>query len=197
MSAWRVTSWDRALARGTITSSVGTLPFDASVADVDHFHVGEEVEVSLQPAGASWVVTRIAPVSWRPPGSPPPRADLQPTIEKVRLLVRDRTLCLRGLEDDELLVIDVLPESYEDEHTLVFGGCVFVQMPPELRDCASVSAFAGDDFGRAHPELSRHWPVLGPERTVFRFEPREFGQCAGYVVALALTVRTRPSRMGG
>lgn len=42
---WRIATFDRAEGRGTITSDLGTLAFDAAVALVDDLVVGEEVEV--------------------------------------------------------------------------------------------------------------------------------------------------------
>ena len=75
MPNWRITAFDRTLARGICTSGIGALPFNASVALVDDFVLGEEVDVSLRrlPDGsaASYEVTRIVPTGWRSPFTAP------------------------------------------------------------------------------------------------------------------------------
>lgn len=84
---WRIAAWSRAEARGEIESALGRLPFDASVADVDDFDVGEAVEVRLAPAGDSWRVLRLWPdvPRFRPPersaAGPPLDADLAKGVD--------------------------------------------------------------------------------------------------------------------
>lgn len=45
---WRVTAWNRSLGRGSITSATGEVhDFDAGVATVGDFELGEEVDVEI------------------------------------------------------------------------------------------------------------------------------------------------------
>ncbi len=61
MASWKIVEWSRERARGVIASGIGRLPFDASVADVDDFVVGEAVGVKLARAGYSFRVLRLWP----------------------------------------------------------------------------------------------------------------------------------------
>jgi hypothetical protein len=183
MSAWRIASWDRVLARGTIASEVGELPFDAAIAMVDHFDVGEEVEVSLRRDGATYVVTSIAPVAWRAPDAPSPRIDHDAVLAEIASVVRGRSLRMRGLDEEDALTIAIEALSYEPSASIVLDWCVLVQLATGLRDLAAVSAYAASDFVRDCPDVAKHWPALDPRLTVFRFEPRFFTEKAGYVVA--------------
>ena len=192
MSAWRIASWDRELARGTITSALGELSFDAAVAMVDEFRLGEEVEVSLRREGESYVVTRIEPVAWRAPPAPAARVDHEPELARILSEARGRWLTVRGLDEDERLTIRIEPHSYEPSRSIVLVGCAFVQLATELDELASVSAYALGDFVRDCPDVAKHWPDLDPTFTVFRFEPRAFRAKAGYAVARG--IRLAPAR---
>jgi hypothetical protein len=62
LSEWRVLSWSRELGRGAITSPhFPRLEFDAAVADVDEFTVGEVVHVELDTSAAPPRVLRVWP----------------------------------------------------------------------------------------------------------------------------------------
>ena len=140
------------------------------------------VEVRLSPRGSSYDVERVRPVAWRAPSAPPRRAELGAVMGEIVDAVRDRRVVLRG-GDDESFVVAIEPESYQPQRSIVFAGAVFVQMAVEMEPVASISAFAADAFARECPDLAQHWPALIGDLTVFRFEPREFGEAAGYVVA--------------
>jgi hypothetical protein len=186
MSAWRIASWDRVLARGTIASEVGELPFDAAIAMVDHFDIGEEVEVSLRRDGASYVVTSIAPVAWRAPDAPAPRIDHDAVLAEIASVARGRSLTMRGLDEEGTLTIVIDAILHEPPASILLDGCIFVQLATELRDLAAVSAYAASDFVRDCPDVAKHWPALDPRLTVFRFEPHLFAEKAGYVVAYGI-----------
>ena len=56
-----IESWSRERGRGSVrATSFGSLPFDASVADVGGFVVGESVKVTLESVGGSFRVVRVA-----------------------------------------------------------------------------------------------------------------------------------------
>jgi hypothetical protein len=57
-----IESWSRERGRGSVRSETfGSLPFDAAVAEVGTFVVGESVTVTLEPAGGSFRVVRVTP----------------------------------------------------------------------------------------------------------------------------------------
>ena len=182
MGGWRVTAWDAVLARGTVESGVGALPFDAAVADVADFRLGEEVDVRLVSRDGAFVVANVRPVGWRDPPAPTPRPDFGPLLDAMRAAIANRTISMSAF-DGETLRLRIDPESYENERWLEFLGCVFIQMPFELEGVATVNAYASDDFARVSREVARHWPSLDAGLTVFRFEPTYFAAAAGYIVA--------------
>ena len=60
--SWRIIEWSRELGRGRIEGThAEPLDFDASVALVDDFRIGEEVYVELERSGDTWLVTKITP----------------------------------------------------------------------------------------------------------------------------------------
>ncbi|MEZ4329257.1 MAG: hypothetical protein R3B40_28775 [Polyangiales bacterium] len=70
MSGWKIIEWSQERARGRVESGAGVLDFDAAIADVDDFRVGESIELELVRDGATYRVLRIWPVAmrYRPPG---------------------------------------------------------------------------------------------------------------------------------
>lgn len=184
MWGWRISSFDRALARGTITSDVGTLTFDASVAVVDDFTVGEYVTVSLRrdaqrPGG--FEVTRISPARFRAPFDV---AETAPWTQEIAGWPRDlvgRRTWIESLDEGDLR-LRVEGDSYEPERAIVFGGVVMIQGPLELDDLAAVRSFHASDVLRVAPELARHWPPIPERCVVFRIDPVGFGVPL-YVVA--------------
>ena len=62
MSEWRILSWSSELGRGAITSPhFARVDFDAAIADVDDFTVGEVVHIELDPAAAPLRVRSVWP----------------------------------------------------------------------------------------------------------------------------------------
>lgn len=60
--SWRIAKWSKELGRGQIVGTMADpLDFDASLASVDDFRIGEEVHVELERDGTSWRVTKIWP----------------------------------------------------------------------------------------------------------------------------------------
>lgn len=59
---WTIAEWDRSRGVGVISSpDLGDLAFEAAVATVDDFMVGEAVEVALEPMDGSYRVSAIWP----------------------------------------------------------------------------------------------------------------------------------------
>lgn len=60
--SWRISKWSKELGRGQIVGTMADpLDFDASIAYVDDFRIGEEVHVELDREGDTWRVTKIWP----------------------------------------------------------------------------------------------------------------------------------------
>jgi hypothetical protein len=139
---WRVIQWSRELGRGRIGSPKSDpLDFDASVATVDDFEIGEEVRIELARKGDAWSVAQIQPAIGRftPPvdaGSIVP--DLRPEIadevrdvlKQVRLQERyevsnwtQTAIALRGEE------VYMYPPPSD---ILMFDSPVYVELPMRL-----------------------------------------------------------------
>ena len=189
MPNWRITAFDRTLARGICTSGIGALPFNASVALVDDFVLGEEVDVSLRrlPDGsaASYEVTRIVPTGWRSPFTAPSVSAPGTAIEHFLPDVTGRRAWLTTTDDD-VVRIQVEDDSYRPQRALVFAGAIFVQCPTEIDTIATIHAFAPADVLQLAPELGRHWPAIPANCTVFRIDPQRFGDAAAYVIARSI-----------
>lgn len=57
-----IESWSREHGRGSVNvTTFGSLPFDASVAEVGNFVVGESVLATVEPVGTSFRVVRVVP----------------------------------------------------------------------------------------------------------------------------------------
>lgn len=185
MVAWKIASFDRALARGTITCDLGTLVFDAGVAVVDDFVIGEEVVVRLSPnpkREGGYDVMRIAPMKYRAPYE---AALVRPIAEAIDAWVIDvlgRRAWIDRVEDD-CLHLRVEDDTYRPERAIVFGGVVMIQGPPEIEEIGAVRAFGPSDVLRAAPELARHWPAIPDRCGVFRVEPIGFADTALTVAA--------------
>lgn len=188
MAGWRVVSFDRAAGRGICTSGVGTVAFDASVAIVDDFVVGEEVDVTLRPlasAQGGYEVLRIAPTSFRPPFAASRIAAQTAEIDRWIAELVGRRVTLARVEDGDVL-LEVEDDTYQPRRALVFASASMIQMPMEIDALAILHAFASRDVAQAAPELVRHWPPLADEDVVFRLDPERFGQAPAYVVARAV-----------
>jgi hypothetical protein len=181
---WRVRSWDAARGGGVISSDAGELAFDASVAMVDRFEVGESVEVSLVRDPTGYRVTRIEPVAWRPPPSPPPIASLAAELRAIEQRLGGQT-CPAGLfvADERVQLRMDAPRPW----SVVFSGAAFVQAPLDL-DVARLSGFALGPF--LETEAAAGWPAaaLPVDLVAFRIEPDHFRGPVGYVVARHLHV---------
>lgn len=129
--SWRIAKWSKELGRGQIVGTMADpLDFDASLASVDDFRIGEEVHVELERDGTSWRVTKIWPddprfswpVSVRAPALDPAlEQSVQETLDRVQLQETYHLICreadalvLRGEEGyayppspDEIIVTGV------------------------------------------------------------------------------------------
>lgn len=192
MPGWRIASFDRVLARGTITSDLGTLPFDASVACVDDFARGEEVVVTLSPnpkREGGYDVTRIAPVKYRAPYEAQPIRPIADAIDTWLIEVIGRRAWIEGMVED-CLQLRVEDDSYRPERAIAFAGVVMIQGPPEIEEIGAVRAFGPSDVLRASPELARHWPTIPEHCVVFRVEPIGFASAALTVAASSIRLVT-------
>lgn len=185
MPAWKIASFDRVLARGTIACDLGTLVFDANAAVVDDFVIGEEVVVTLSPnpkKEGGYDVTRIAPVKYRAPYEAKLVAPIAEAIDAWVIEVLGRHAWIDRVEDD-CLYLRVEDDSYRPERWVVFGGVVMIQGPPEIEEIGAVRAFGPSDVLRASPELARHWPTIPDHCVVFRVDPIGFAGAALTVAA--------------
>lgn len=192
MPGWRIASFDRVLARGTITCDLGTLPFDANAACVDDFSVGEEVVVTLSPnpkREGGYDVTRIAPVKYRAPYEAKVVAPIADAIDTWVIEVLGRRAWIEGMVED-CLQLRVEDDTYRPERAIVFDGVVMIQGPPEIEEIGAVRAFGPSDVLRASPELARHWPTIPEHCVVFRVEPFGFAGAALTVVASSIQLVT-------
>jgi hypothetical protein len=174
---WCIASFDRELARGTIVSGLGSLPFDAAVATVDDFVIGEEVSVSLRPnprAAGGYDVTRVAPVSFRQPFEARDVGPLAAEIEAWLGELRGRRAWIAGVEDGEV-ELRVEDDTYRPERAIRFDGVVMIQGPLEIEAIGALRVYATRDVEQAVPELVRHWPALPERCVVFRVDPMAFG----------------------
>lgn len=138
------------------------------------------MEVALVREGAGYRVTRVEPVAWRSPASPPPLASLAPELRAIqeRLGGTSYPASVELAEERARLRIDAARRW-----TVVFGGVAFVQLALEL-DVAGISAFPLEPF-RQTPAAAT-WPraeAFPSGLVVFRIEPEQFGSAAAYVVA--------------
>jgi hypothetical protein len=176
LAGWSIASFDRALARGTIVSNLGTLPFDAAIATVDDFTIGEEVEVALRPSPrstAGYEVTRVAPVSFRAPFEAQTVAAIAAEIEGWVHHVRGRRVSIAGVEDGDVR-LRVEDDTYQPERALLFSGVVMVQGPLEIDAIGAVRVYAIGDVAHVAPELVRYWPHIPERCVVFRVDPMGF-----------------------
>jgi len=185
MAGWRIVSFDRARGQGVCASGVGTLAFDAHVARVDDFTVGEGVDVSLRAVPGGFEVIAIAPTTWRAPFHAKRRVSLVAQLDAIAAQIARRRVWLHRFED-ELLALQVEDDTYSPERALVFAGARYVMLPTELDEVVALHAFAMADVAREAPALVAHWPTIGADETVFRLDPRAFGQPAAYVVAVSI-----------
>jgi len=121
--SWRIAKWSKELGRGQIVGTMADpLDFDASIAYVDDFRIGEEVHVELERDGSTWRVTKIWPEDPRfsPPVSVNERAPaLDPTLEQSVQATLDRV----HLQETYHLI-------YRDADTLVLRGEEGYMYPP-------------------------------------------------------------------
>lgn len=190
MAGWRITSFDRAEGRGTCASGVGELPFDASVALVDSFEVGEEVDVTLRPNGTSFEILRIEPHGFRAPfdASAAPHA---PDLGSILRDVHGRSCWLeRADASEEEIVLGVDDDTYQPARRLVFRGALRIQMPLSL-EIDRMHAFDPEALGASVP---RAWPRAPRDALLFRIDPFRFGEPHALILArtIALEVSAPP-----
>jgi len=141
---WRISRWSRELGRGEIVPDQGApLDFDASVATVDDFRVGEEVHVEVERSEAGWRVVRVRPDDPRfePPGFCPPGKSASPLNPSLAARVSQELsrVALR----EELAVISFTPRALVLEgsdgylysppsETLIFLDVVYAELEPRM-----------------------------------------------------------------
>ena len=122
--AWWIKEWSRELGRGRIegTRSDG-LDFDASVALVDDFRIGEEVRVELERRGDGWRVTRIEPDDPRFQAREPVAAGA-PALDEALQRVVQATLDRVQLQET------YRPSSLAEGRLVLHGEEGYVYPPP-------------------------------------------------------------------
>lgn len=188
MAGWRITSFDRAEGRGTCASGIGELPFDASVAVVESFEVGEEVDVTLRPNGTGFEITHVRPFGFRAPFEAP-RASRAPDLGGILEEVHGRGCWLESADaSEETITLGVDDDSYRPARWLVFRGAIWIQMPISL-EIDRMYAFDPEAAGAA-----RAWPSAPPDAVLFRLDPFRFGQAPALILArtIALEVSAPP-----
>lgn len=137
---WRVKAWNRALARGVVTSKqVGDLPFDGSIALVDDFSVSEVVEVNVARDGETYRVTKVWPDDPRFRPSQPTSArapDLDTEIERrIGALLRELPVSIDyrvarwGGGGDLVVEGDDSLFSYGAQVEVTLRGASYVELP--------------------------------------------------------------------
>lgn len=185
MAGWRIAAFDRARGRGRIASGVGTLEFDASVALVDDFRVGEEVDVTLVARGASFDVASIQPHGFRAPFDAV-TASAAPALAEIFEQVRGR--CARiERADEDFVALEVDDDTYRPRRRLVFERPCFVAAPMEI-EIAALHAFDPAVVARAAPALATLWPRLPDPMQLFRLDPPRFGEGALLVIARSIAL---------
>jgi hypothetical protein len=203
-AGWRVTSWSRERGRGSIESDVGVLPFDASVADVDDFAIGEQVAVSLRRAGERFEVTRIAPKQFRsllPPSldAPLPRA-WRAALRKLDKLLAEGLyrVEIRALREQRL-ELEIVHADWPPPHrpplgSAVFEGVTYIQLPTSFDYFMRVKAYPWAAVEAHRPEVLERLSFdhdVEAGSFLICFEPGPFGQMPGFVVATELTTTVR------
>jgi hypothetical protein len=180
---WRIVAWSREQGRGRIESDVGVLDFDGHVAMVSDFVVGEEVEVSLEPRGDSYVVRRIWPASPPPPLPAPDEVpeSWRPVIDELSraLSGSDRAVELAAFDQGALRLVVHDQRSVRVE--LVLAEVEYLQLP------------RWGNFARVHAAT---WEQVArdPDRvTALGFAANEFAQNA---VIVALEPEEPSERLG-
>ncbi len=139
---WKISRWSRELGRGEIVPDQGApLEFDASVATVDDFQIGEEVHVEVERGGAGWRVVRVWPDDPRfePPGFSLPEKSASPL--KPSLAARVSEELSRVAQREELAVVSFTPralvlegsDGYLDSppsDTLIFLAVAYAEIEP-------------------------------------------------------------------
>ena len=201
MSAWRVASWSRTEARGDIASEhfPTPLPFDGSIALVDDFQIGEEVEVEVVRAGDTTVVRKIWPVVSRPNPAQAAEKPLPTTLEsrlrQANCALREKWLHGRiAAADRRCLTIQADDDYGRRVLVLRFASPTYIQAPVciEFRDEYSLRAYRWPNFRQHNPERVSTWsvePEWIPEVSfVFAFESRHFGSPTPLLCAADLEV---------
>jgi hypothetical protein len=154
-SVWKIETWSRERGLGSVgCPSLGlVLPFDAAVAVVDDFTVGEDVLVELQPAGGSFKVRRVTPDIprfTRPRGTevPPPVDEATAAHARGLLLAlpaRDWDL-VASLTEEQLVIEGHETSTYTPtlRYRLIIRAPSYVELPTRW-DAARVVRLSTED----------------------------------------------------
>ncbi len=206
MSIWKIHSWSREHARGTIKSSgfPEPLEFDAAVALVDDFSVGEQVEVQLDHGSTTPRVKRIWPQRSRLNvvarlQRPLPEYLAQATERLSRELTNaspDRSLEVTTASTN--LIELAIVRSYQTERTVVvaarFARPSYAQLEWRVQTGSHrLSAYRWPAWLQHNREIVEGWSLdpttVDPSAYVFAIEPLSFGERrVQYIVADDLEV---------
>ena len=134
---WHITAWDRERGSGSIVSHAGeTLEFDASVALVDDFIVGEGVHIELARHGESFRVVRLWPddprVTHPHHQGAVPALDLVVEAKVAEVLSKMPIFsdyCVRSFEEDLIVEADDANFEYGSELEIVFADVDYLELP--------------------------------------------------------------------
>ena len=208
--SWRIRSWERDRGRGSIESehSEQVFEFDASIAMVDDFRVGEAVEIELKRKDGGLVVARIEPVASRPrPGASgvelpeAVRADVEHANRILAESLAAVTIASYGTHNPtmtERLVLRVYHGEWPPPSRPIYGNLSFVEVAylqmPVTWDVwgRQLAAYRWEHFKeRAEADWSC-WSIdpmeLEDSIYVFAFESPKYGEPSPLVVAEHLVV---------
>ncbi|HPH70208.1 MAG TPA: hypothetical protein PLF40_30870 [Kofleriaceae bacterium] len=189
---WRISSWSQQHAAGRIVSTAGELPFAAQVAMVDDFTIGEPVVVTLAGTSPPYEVASIRPRDFR---SLAPASDVTEHVATTTALTP--TLHQLGVVSSALERLELVIAGEDYPHpsapvflTLRFTNVRHVQLPTcSDRFCRLVSLRLGAALQR--PQLARiaaRTAAASSDAELFVFEPYEFDEAPGFVIAKMLNV---------
>ncbi|MDH3998190.1 MAG: hypothetical protein OET90_05060 [Desulfuromonadales bacterium] len=135
--AWNIIEWSREHGRGRIAGTKASpLDFDASVALVDDFRIGEEVHIEIERQGDTWKVTKVTPDDPRflaresaPVEVPALAKDLEQEAQKVLNKVQLQELYhLASINESSLVLLGEVPDTYPPPaDKIVLDGLSYVE----------------------------------------------------------------------
>ena len=137
--SWWIAAWSRERGVGEVASGIGRLPFDAAIALVDDFEIGELVHVRLEPAGDTWKVLSVAPdlPRFRPPATAEGTAPLDDgSVRACNEVIDacgqgDHSYFWRSQEAEATFEIRDRSDAYSATTRLVLSGVTYVEMSVE------------------------------------------------------------------